>query len=201
MARFMVMRGPGPNWDPAKPTREQAGWDPHAAFMDTLSEEGFVAFGGPAGNRDEVVLAVDAPDEATIRARLALDPWTEAALLRVISVETWATWLGGDQRIDTSHPLYLVSYGPGPGWDQTRSRREQDGWDVHAEFMDRLAGEGVIAVGGPLDDERALLLMQHDDEQILRTLLDRDPWAGGVLTIERVEPWSLWLPPRTDKLA
>jgi uncharacterized protein YciI len=168
--------------------------------MDTLSDEGFVAFGGPAGNRDEVVLAIDAPDEAAIQARLALDPWTEVGLLRVISVDPWAIWLGGDEQIDVSRPLYLVAYGPGAGWDQTRSRREQDGWDAHAEFMDRLAGERVVAVGGPLDERRALLAMQHDDEQILRTLLARDPWVGGVLTVERVEPWSLWLLPRIAKL-
>jgi uncharacterized protein YciI len=199
MARFVVRRGTGPNWDPAKPTRGQAGWDPHAAFMDSLWDHGFIAFGGPAGDRNEVVLVIDAPDEATIRARLALDPWTDAGLLRVISVEPWAIWLGGDEQIDTSRPLYLVAYGPGPGWDQSRSRREQDGWGAHAEFMDWLAGERVVAVGGPLDEQRAALVMRHDDEQTLRNLLARDPWAGGVLTVERVEPWNLWLPPRTDR--
>ena len=32
--------------------REQAGWDAHAAFMDSLAEEGTVILGGPVGEGD-----------------------------------------------------------------------------------------------------------------------------------------------------
>ena len=28
---------------------------------------------------------------------------------------------------------------------------------------------------------------------VLRAQLDQDPWADRVLTIERIEPWTLWL--------
>ena len=84
MARFVVTRAPGPAWDPDRPTREQAGWDPHAAFMDELAEERFIAFGGPAGSQNKVVLVVEASDEATIRARLERDPWSVAGLLRTV---------------------------------------------------------------------------------------------------------------------
>jgi uncharacterized protein YciI len=195
MARFVVTRAPGPAWDPDKPTREQAGWDPHAAFMDALAGERFVAFGGPAGNRNKVVLVIDGPDEATIRARLAVDPWTVADLLRTFAIEPWTIWLGGDERINPAHDttLYLVAYRPGPRWENTKPRREQAGWDAHAAFMDALAKRGVVILGGPLDEHRALLVMQHEDEDGLHEQLAADPWYDDVLTIEYIESWTLWL--------
>lgn len=197
MARFLVTRAPGPGWDPAKRVREQAGWDPHAAFMEALADEGFVAYGGPAGDRNEVVLVTDASGEAAIRARLAGDPWSDAGLLDTVAVEPWTIWLGSDERVDASRSLYLVAYGPGPEWAPAKERREQDGWDAHAEFMDGLSDQGIVVVGGPLDERRALLVMQHVDEQTLRALLDQDPWVNRILTIERLERWALWLPPRS----
>jgi uncharacterized protein len=197
VTRFIVTRGPGPAWDPAKPIRGQAGWEPHADFMDGLSAEGFVAFGGPVDERMKVVLVVDAPDEGTIRSRLAADPWSTAELARIVAIDEWRVWLGGDERVDPARLLYLVAYAPGPEWDATRPRREQDGWEAHAEFIDALVDDGVVVIGGPLDGQRALLVMQHDAEAALRALIARDPWVGGVLTIEEVERWALWLPPRT----
>jgi uncharacterized protein YciI len=195
--RFVVTRAPGPAWDPAKPTREQAGWDPHATFMDTLADEHFVAFGGPAGDENKVVLIVDAPSEAAVRARLALDPWTIADLLRTIAIEPWTVWLGGDERVDTSHarPLYLVGYGPGPRWNHAKPRREQAGWDAHAAFMDALTHQRIVVLGGPLDEHRALVVVQAEDESGVCRLLTADPWYNDVLKIESVEPWDLWLFP------
>jgi uncharacterized protein len=195
VTRFVVTRAPGPAWDTAKPTREQAGWDPHAEFMDGLADEGFVAFGGPAGNQGKVVLIIDAPDEATIRSRLARDPWP-AERLGIVAIDPWTRWLGGDERIDASRTHYLVAYAPGPDWDGTKSRREQEGWDAHAEFIDALVDDGVVVIGGPLDERRALLVMEHDDEAALLARIVRDPWVNRVLTIEAVERWELWLPPR-----
>jgi uncharacterized protein YciI len=164
--------------------------------MDELADEGFVAYGGPAGRDNEVVLVVDAGDEATVRARLALDPWTRDGLLRAVAVEPWTIWLGRDDCVDAARTLHLVAYVPGPRWDDTKSRRQQDGWDDHAEFMDTLTAERIVIIGGPLDERRALLVMQHDSERVLRTRLDEDPWVDGVLMIDRIEPWRLWLAPR-----
>ena len=45
---------------------------------------------------------------------------------------------------------FLVKHVPGPAWDPARPRREQDGWDEHAAFMDGLVAEGVIVLGGPV---------------------------------------------------
>jgi uncharacterized protein YciI len=94
---FLVERAKGPAWDHSKPRREQAGWDAHAAFMDALADEGLVVLGGPVGegDGDNALLVIDADDEATIRARLADDPW-EGDMLTTASVRRWSVWLRAD---------------------------------------------------------------------------------------------------------
>jgi uncharacterized protein YciI len=91
---------------------------------------------------------------------------------------------------------YLVELARGPAWDHSRRRREQAGWDEHAAFMDGLTEEGVVILGGPVgegDGENVLLVVDVDNEAAIRARLAEDPWAGGLLTIESVEPWSVWL--------
>jgi uncharacterized protein YciI len=98
MANFAVRLVHGPGWDPARPIRQQDGWDGHAAFMDRLVDDGFIILGGPVGEGnppEETLHAVEAADEDEIRTRLARDPWALAGLLRVGSVEPWALWLDG----------------------------------------------------------------------------------------------------------
>jgi uncharacterized protein len=96
---FLVERGKGPKWDHTRGRREQVAWDEHATFMDRLTDEGFIVLGGPIGEGDgeNTLLIVDAPDEATARARLAEDPWPEE-LLTIESIRPWSVWLrpGGD---------------------------------------------------------------------------------------------------------
>jgi uncharacterized protein YciI len=97
-------------------------------------------------------------------------------------------------------PVFAVTFGTGPGWDPARPRREQPGWDEHAAFMDGLVEAGVVLLGGPVGDgSRVLLAVEAADEAEARSrLLDGDPWTPrGVLTVERIEPWLLWLDGRT----
>src|SRR5436190_1287048 len=47
---------------------------------------------------------------------------------------------------------FLVTQVAGPAWDYSRPRREQDGWDEHAAFVDGLAAEGLIVLCGPVGD-------------------------------------------------
>ena len=51
--------------------------------------------GGPVGDGEQTLHAVEAAGEDEIRARLARDPWASAGLLRVGLVERWALWLDG----------------------------------------------------------------------------------------------------------
>ena len=88
VATFLVIRTQdGPDWDPSKPMEEQTLWTEHAEYMDALTEDGFFLFGGPSVY-PRVPFAIEAADEAALRATLARDPWHETHLV-VRSVEPW----------------------------------------------------------------------------------------------------------------
>ena len=91
---------------------------------------------------------------------------------------------------------FLVTRAWGPAWDPTRPRRGQDGWDEHAAFMDGLAAEGFVVLGGPVGDVdtgHALLVVRAESEEAVRERLATDPWPEELLTIESIDPWSVWL--------
>jgi uncharacterized protein YciI len=94
---YVVIRRLGPSWDPTRPLEEQSSWAEHAAFMDHLVDTGFVVLGGPLADEERVVLAVEAPSEADVRATLAADPWHLTHLL-VDSVDAWTIRLDGRPR-------------------------------------------------------------------------------------------------------
>jgi uncharacterized protein YciI len=82
--------------------------------------------------------------------------------------------------------------------------REQDAWADHAAFMNGLAADGFVVLGGPLGPggqdnggHGALLVVQAPDEQEVRTRLNADPWAArDILVIESVDPWAILLDAR-----
>ena len=79
-------------------------------------------------------------------------------------------------------------------YDLTRDMREQDGWDAHAAFMDALAADGFILVGGPLGDGvHTLHLVEALDEDTITRRLAEDPWSGTHLRIARIERWEIVL--------
>jgi uncharacterized protein YciI len=91
---------------------------------------------------------------------------------------------------------YLLMQAKGPGWDHTRRRRDQAGWDEHAAFMDALAAEGAVVLGGPVgegDGDDALLVVDLPSEAAVRQRLAHDPWSESVLVIKSIQPWSVWL--------
>jgi uncharacterized protein YciI len=91
--------------------------------------------------------------------------------------------------------VFLVSEENGPAWDDARPRREQAGWDAHGAFMDALVDDGFVVLGGPVGEgERALLLVEAADADEVRARLAADPWLrDGVLRIDRIERWTIWL--------
>jgi hypothetical protein len=56
--------------------------------------------GGPIGEGEgeNTLLVIDADDEASVRARLAEDPWPEE-LLTIESIRPWSVWLGADSSV------------------------------------------------------------------------------------------------------
>ncbi len=102
MAHYAVTLVHGPGWDASRPIRDQDAWDEHAAFMDGLVDDGFVILGGPIGQGERTLHAVEAADEHEIKARLSEDPWASMGLLQIGTMEPWALWL--DSRDRTQAP-------------------------------------------------------------------------------------------------
>jgi uncharacterized protein YciI len=98
MAHFALTMVNGRAYDPSRGRREQAAWDEHAEFMDSLVDDGVVILGGPVGDGSRVLLIVEADDEETIRRRLGDDPWEEMGILTIGRIEPWTIWLDGTAR-------------------------------------------------------------------------------------------------------
>jgi uncharacterized protein YciI len=86
---FLVTSAAGASRDHAKGTREQPYWDEHAAFIDQLVAEGFIALGGPLPEEGGAVLVVRAGSETEVRDRLGPDPWYEQGILALEGVRRW----------------------------------------------------------------------------------------------------------------
>lgn len=101
MSYFAVTRDAGPAWTDGKGAFEQLDVDKHAAFMNTLADEGIVLFAGPlAGSehgRIRALLIAEADSEAVILDRLAADPWAQAQRLVTTSVEPWNLIVGSER--------------------------------------------------------------------------------------------------------
>jgi uncharacterized protein YciI len=83
-------------------------------------------------------------------------------------------------------------------WDTFRSLREQEKWDEHARLMDALTAEGIIVLGGPLDNgDKVLLIFNVESRQTVETILADDPWTEmGLLRTISVQSWEVLLDPR-----
>jgi uncharacterized protein YciI len=88
---FAVIRSRGPAWNAALPIDDQVEWPAHAAFMNGLVDQQFIAVGGPLEGTPDVLLVVRATDAAEIAERLAADPWVQNGLLRL--KEVWPWWI------------------------------------------------------------------------------------------------------------
>jgi uncharacterized protein YciI len=73
--------------------------------------------------------------------------------------------------------------------------REQERWQEHAEYMDELAADGLVVLGGPLGDgERILLIVEAESERAIHDRLAADPWTRmDLLRVESVERWEVLL--------
>jgi uncharacterized protein YciI len=91
---------------------------------------------------------------------------------------------------------FAVTRERGPAWDGSRPMREQDGWDAHAAFMDALADEGWIVLGGPLGegDRGFLHIVDAPSAEAVVGRLATDPWEHSehLRTVD-IQPWQILL--------
>jgi uncharacterized protein YciI len=99
---FAVIREAGHAWE-AGGILQQPSVAEHAVFMNALTEQGFVLFGGPlAGTEDgrvRVLLIVNAESEAEIHRRLVDDPWVPTEQLLTLSIEPWKILVGAERLV------------------------------------------------------------------------------------------------------
>lgn len=91
---------------------------------------------------------------------------------------------------------FAVTRERGPAWDASLPMREQKRWAEHARFMDGLADEGFVVLGGPLGkgERRFLLIFKAGSAKAIETRLAADPWTRmGMLRIAEIEPWEILL--------
>jgi hypothetical protein len=87
--------------------------------------------------------------------------------------------------------LYQEHAGP---WDWSKGLREQELWDEHARFMDGLVEDGLVVLGGPLDERDVLLIVEGENEAAVRARFASDPWIqNGMLAIIGIRAWTVLL--------
>ncbi len=90
--------------------------------------------------------------------------------------------------------MFVVVRRDGPQWRRGVPLEQQSGWMEHAAFMDGLVDEGFVVLGGPLADEkRVVLAIEADSEAEVRRRLAEDPWHETHLVVDTVEPWTIRL--------
>ena len=91
--------------------------------------------------------------------------------------------------------LWLVRRRRGGPWDWSRGLREQDGFEEHAEIMDRWVDEGFILLGGPVEgDKEVVHVVDADSEDAIRTKLNEDNWTQDAkLETVSIEGWTILL--------
>ncbi len=91
--------------------------------------------------------------------------------------------------------LFVVTRIRGKTWDSTKSMNAQVQWPEHATFMDDLATNRFVMLGGPLGDEgNILLVVDAADEGEIRSTLARDPWSKlSILEVQSIQLWTVLL--------
>jgi hypothetical protein len=101
MAYFVMINEQGPAWVRSRGMRDQEKWAEHAVFINGQVDAGVIIAAGPLGNGPEhrALLIVHSADEPTVRTAFAQDPWIQARILRIRTIEPWQI-LASDDRLD-----------------------------------------------------------------------------------------------------
>ncbi len=44
---------------------------------------------------------------------------------------------------------FILLFDPGPNWDENKEIEQQDYWDKHVKFVDKLFDIGKVVIAGP----------------------------------------------------
>ncbi len=82
----------------------------------------------------------------------------------------------------------------GEGWDASRPMRQQEQYEEHMGFLDALADDGFVILGGPLGEreERFLLIFAAENAGAVKERLADDPWTRlRIVRTASVERWGI----------
>jgi hypothetical protein len=90
---------------------------------------------------------------------------------------------------------FIVLRSRGPAWDDAKPMNAQPDWASHGAFMDRLCDVGLVALGGPLEGTRDVLLVCHAEGAAeIADRLASDPWTiSGLLVTTQISSWQIRL--------
>ena len=91
--------------------------------------------------------------------------------------------------------LFAVIRTRGAAWRASEPLEGQPEWPSHASFMNALAKDKFVMLGGPLEGSAdVLLIVKADTADEIRSRLAEDPWSrNDLLRIARITPWTLRL--------
>ena len=91
--------------------------------------------------------------------------------------------------------LFAVIRTRGSAWQEARPLEGQSDWSGHAAFMNALAKERFVLLGGPLEGTSdVLLIVRAKSPDEIRSRLALDPWeVTGLLRVAQITPWTLRL--------
>ena len=91
--------------------------------------------------------------------------------------------------------LFAVTRIKGKAWNSAKPMISHEQWGEHASFMDDLANDRFVILGGPVGDKGDILLVvDAADEGEIRSTLARDPWSKlGLLELQSIQLWTVLL--------
>lgn len=115
--------------------------------------------------------------------------------MRAVSCQAWLPVDSGPCYGRVMQTYFAVWRSRGPNWDPSLTMREQALWAEHAAFMNDLAAQGFVVLGGPLGHgEEFLLIVDAESDQTVRDRFADDPWSdAGLLTVQFVSTWTVLL--------
>jgi uncharacterized protein YciI len=91
--------------------------------------------------------------------------------------------------------LFVVTRRRGTAWDASKPLGSQEQWTEHAAFMNGLACDGFIVLGGPVGDgSDTLLIIDAPNKNAITATLSGDPWSrSGMLELSQIQRWTVLL--------
>ena len=96
----------------------------------------------------------------------------------------------GTSQSITTQKLFVFLYSPGPKWIAGKSVFEQP-LETHQAYMVRLANDKTLITGGPFtDNSGAMGIIQAENLDHARQVIELDPAVRDQVVTARVMPWQ-----------